>query len=140
MPRYLLDTSALLAHGRRERGWSRVQALFDEPGAEVLAVSLSLTEFARRLLELGATAAEARQTVVAYQGVLDEVIPVDAPVALTAFDLGCETPKRLPLADALIAAAAHQKGAVLVHRDAHFVPIPANLVEQLDLSSEPDPA
>jgi predicted nucleic acid-binding protein len=141
MPRrFLLDTSALLAHfRRREPGWARVQSLFEEENIEILAASVSLTEFARRLREYGATADEAHQTVRDYQELLSEVVAVDGRVALTAFDIGCETPERLPLADALIAAAARERGACLVHRDRHMTPIPENLVEQLDLSREPDP-
>ena len=53
--RFLLDTSALLAHSRQEPGWARVQALFEVGDSEILAASVSLTEFARRLRELGAT-------------------------------------------------------------------------------------
>ena len=34
--RYLLDTSALLAHHRRETGWETVQALFETDEAEIL--------------------------------------------------------------------------------------------------------
>ena len=137
--RFLLDTSALLAHFRREPGSARVQALFEEENVEILAASLSLTEFARRLREYGATADEARQTVQDYQELLTEVVAVDEKVALTAFDVGCETPERLPLADALIAAAARESGACLVHRDRHMVPIPKTLVDQLDLSQELEP-
>lgn len=137
MARFLLDTTALLAHFRREPGGERVQALFEGGEAEILAASVSLTEFARRLRELGATAAEARQTAQEYSELLDEVVAVDEAVALTAFDIGCETVPRLPLTDALIAAAARERGACLVHRDSHMAPIPANLVEQLELSRDP---
>lgn len=134
--RFLLDTSALLAHSRQEPGWARVQALFEESGSEVLAASVSLTEFARRLRELGATAEEARGTVESYQELLNEIVPVDERVAFTAFDIGCETTERLPLADALIAAAARERGACLVHRDRHMTSIPASVVEQIDLSTQ----
>ena len=112
-----------------------MQALFEEADAEILVASVSLTEFARRLREVGATAAEARQTVLSYRELLSGVIEVDERVALAAFDIGCETPERLPLADALIAAAARERGACLVHRDRHMAPIPENLLEQIDLSS-----
>lgn len=140
MPRrFLLDTSALLAHFRREAGWSRVQSLFEAEDAEILASSVSLTEFARRLHAVGATPDEARQTVQDYQELLAEVVVVDHKVALSAFDIGCNTEERLPLADALIAAAARERDACLVHRDRHMAPIPKNLVEQIDLSKEPDP-
>ena len=112
-----------------------MQALFEEADTEILVASVSLTEFARRLREVGATAAEARQTVLSYRELLSGVIEVDERVALAAFDIGCETPERLPLADALIAAAAREREACLVHRDRHMAPIPENLLEQIDLSS-----
>jgi predicted nucleic acid-binding protein len=137
--RFLLDTSALIAHNRQEPGWARVQALLEEGGSEVLAASVSLTEFARRLRELGASDEEARRTVEDYRELLDEIVPIDDRVAFTAFDIGCALMERLPLADALIAAAARERGACLVHRDRHMAPIPANLLEQVDLSKHPDP-
>lgn len=105
----------------------------------LLVSSVSLTEFARRLRELGATVDEARGTVKDYLELLDEVVPVDEGIALAAFDIGCSLAKRLPLVDALIAASARERGACLVHRDQHMAPIPADLVTQLDLSAEPDP-
>ena len=52
---YLFDTSALLAHYRRESGWQQVQAIFDDDAADILLASVTLTEFARRLRELGAS-------------------------------------------------------------------------------------
>lgn len=137
--RFLLDTSALIAHNRQEPGWSRVQALFEEIGSEVLAASVSITEFARRLRELGASEEEARRTVEDYLELLDEVVPIDGRVAFAAFDIGCAVVERLPLADALIAAAARERGARLVHRDRHMQRIPASLLEQIDLSTQPDP-
>ncbi len=137
--RYLLDTSALLAHSRGEAGCGHVQRLFDDGDAELLVASVSLTEFARRLRELGATIVEALQTLTDYQQVLDEVVSVDGPVALIAFEVGCETPRRLPLVDALIAAAARQRQARLVHRDPHFASIPAHVLEQVELSGEAEP-
>jgi hypothetical protein len=134
--RYLLDTSALLAHSRGEPGCKRVQQLFDDSETEILMASVSLAEFARRLRELGATAADARQTIIDYRQVVDEVVAVDGAVALTAFEIGCEAAKRLPLIDALIAAAARERQACLAHRDAHFMSIPVHLLQQLDLSGE----
>ncbi len=62
--RYVLDTSALLAHHRHEAGWPAVQALFEADEAELILVSVSLAEFGRRLRGLGATEEEA-ETVLA---------------------------------------------------------------------------
>lgn len=137
--RYLLDTSALLAHYRQEVGWEAVQALFEVDEAELILASISLTEFGRRLRELGANDAVTEETLSAYQLLFAEVAPVDAAVARAAFAIGCRTLRRLPLADALIAAVAQARGAVLVHRDEHMRSIPPELVRQQDLASEPAP-
>jgi predicted nucleic acid-binding protein len=127
----------LIAHSRQEPGWERVHELLATEDSEVLAASLSLTELARRLCELGATDEEARRTAEGYQELLDEIVPIDEWVALSAFDLGRQTPKRIPLVDALIAAAARELDACLVHRDGHMAQIPAHLVEQINLAGEP---
>lgn len=133
--RFLLDTSAMIAHHRQEAGWERVQALFEDGDAEIIAASVTFTEFARRLRELGASSSEAHKIVESYQDLLDDVVVVDEKVAFSAFHLGCETPKRLPLVDALIAGAAAERGACLVHRDQHMAGIPPELMETLDLAN-----
>ncbi|NWG12967.1 MAG: PIN domain-containing protein [Acidobacteria bacterium] len=135
--RYVLDTSALLAHHRQEFGWERVQALFEAEEAELMLASVSLTEFGRRLHELGFDEAAVEETLSAYQLLFAEVVQVDAAVARAAFVVGCRTPHRLPLADALIAAAAQAREAVLVHRDEHMRQIPAEMVQQQDLAAGP---
>ena len=61
--RYVLDTSALLAHYRQEAGWEAVQTLFETDEAELLLASVSLTEFGRRLRELKATPTEVEETL-----------------------------------------------------------------------------
>jgi predicted nucleic acid-binding protein len=133
--RYVLDTSALLAHHRQEAGWPAVQALFEADEAELILASVSLAEFGRRLRDLGAAVEEAEAVLASYQLLFGEVAPVDAAVARAAFVLGCRTPRRLPLIDALIAAVAQIKGATLVHRDEHMRAIPAELVGQQDLGA-----
>ena len=133
--RYLLDTSALLAHYRQEEGWQEVQALFETDEADLIAASVSLTEFGRRLRELGANETEAEEVLSAYQLLFTEIASVDVAVARAAFVLGCRTPRRLPLVDALIAAVAQAKAAVLVHRDEHMRSIPLELVLQQDLTT-----
>ncbi len=132
--RYVLDTSALLAHYRQEAGWQAVQTLFEGDEAELIVASVSLTEFGRRLRELGATENEAEAVLVSYQLLFSEVAAVDAATARAAFIVGCRTPRRLPLVDALIAAVAQIRDATLVHRDEHMRPIPGHLVRQQDLN------
>ena len=132
--RYVLDTSALLAHYRQEAGWQEVQTLFETDEAELIAASVSLTEFGRRLRELGAIETEVEGILSSYQRLFTEVAPVDTSVAKAAFVLGCRTPRRLPLVDALIASVAQVRSAVLVHRDEHMRLIPPELVSQQDLT------
>ena len=132
--RYLLVTSALLAHYRQEVGWEVVQALFEHEEAELLIASVSLTEFGRRLRELGANEVEIGEILANYVLLFAEVAFIDTTIAKTAFMLGCHTPRRLPLIDALIAAVAQTKTAILVHRDEHMRSIPLSLLDQQDLN------
>ncbi len=132
---YLLDTSALLAHYRNEAGSDRVQALFDAEDEDILLCSVSIPEFMRRLRELGASPAEAADALTGYRQVVDDVVSVDEPVAGAGDELIRSTPGRLPLVDALIAAAARSRSATLVHRDAHMRPIPRDRLQQLDLTA-----
>lgn len=89
--KHLLETSALLAHHRQEPGWEKVQAVFDAVDGEPIVASLSLTESARRLFELGATGEEALKTVADYRSLVAEVVAIDAAIALEAFTLACRT-------------------------------------------------
>jgi len=132
---HLLDTSAVLAHLRKEPGAERVQEIFDREEGSVLLCSVSLAELARRLRELGATPEEAWEKIDGYRQVVVGVVPVDESVAREGDRILNATPGRLPLVDALIASAARSREAVLVHRDAHMRAIPAALVAQLDLES-----
>ncbi len=134
MADYVLDTSAVLAHFRKERGWERVQALAEDPHAVLLLVSLSLTELARRLVELGFPTGAADSAVESYKALFSSILPLDEPVALAAIEIGRRATGRLPLVDCLIAAAARKRQACLVHRDRHFAAIPGDQLPQLDLA------
>ena len=130
---YLLDTSALLAHFRDEAGAKAVQVLFDTEAAELLVASVSVPEFARRLKELGMSHEESLHTLDQYLLALDKVVSIDELIARDAYEIICRTPERLPMIDALIAAAARSMQGQLVHRDSHMRCIPASMVAQLDL-------
>lgn len=67
MMRYVLDTSALLAHYRQEVGWKTVQTLFESGETEVFLATVSLTEFGRRLRDLGASEADITEVLSTYQ-------------------------------------------------------------------------
>ena len=131
--KYLLDTSALLAHARQETGAEQVQVLFDREDAAILLCSVSLAEMARRLRELGVPEEKNQQILAEYVDLAAEVVPVTVDVARKADQISCEASKRIPLVDALIAAAASSRGALLVHRDVHMRSISPGEVVQLDL-------
>lgn len=129
----LLDTSAILAHLRHEPGAERLQKLFAVDMVTFLLCSVSLAELAMRLRALGASPAEASDTIEAYLQLVDEVAPVDDDVALEADRLSQAAGAELPLVDALIAAAAKQHRAILVHCNPRFQLLPENLVPQINL-------
>jgi predicted nucleic acid-binding protein len=74
---------------------------------------------------LGAAAPDARARALAYLDLVDRVVTVDAAVAIRAFELAATADARVPLIDALIAAAAQTVSATLLHRDRHFSAIPS---------------
>lgn len=131
--RYLLDTSALLAHYREESGSETVQSLFENPECEMLIAAPTLTEFARRLLALGASDADIFDVVDKYSLLFGEIVAIDASVATAAYVIGRQSPGRIPLIDVLIAASAQARDAILVHRDDHMASIPAEIVQQQSL-------
>ena len=136
---YLLDTSAVLAHVRNERGAQQVQALFSGGTATLLLCSVTLAELARRLRDLGATPDEAWETIDGYRQLVDGVVSVDDTVCRDSDRIQIAASSRLPLVDALIASAACSRGAILVHRDAHMRSIPTGQVQQLDLETFDSP-
>ncbi len=135
----LLDTSALLAHYRDEAGAGQVQSIFESDHDDVLVASVSLVEFARRLRDLGVGPEEARVVLQRYLQALTAVVPIDAAVAIQAWELLEVMPSRLPLVDSLIAAAARSRQARLVHRDSHMRAIPSKWLRQVDLDSPRGP-
>lgn len=131
---FLLDTSALLAHHRDEEGSDRVQSLFDDPDVRILIASISLTEFARRMVALGSPAKEVERILADYRLLFHGIVSVDEKVALKAFWLGELCSERIPLVDSLIAVVASVNEATLVHRDEHFESIPSNVLKSEKLS------
>ena len=68
-----------------------------------------------------------------YANQLTVSMGVTRRIAEVAMDLRAETPSRLPLIDAIIAATASHHGAVLVHRDPHFRSVPKARLNQISL-------
>lgn len=130
MSAFVLDTSAMLAHYRREAGCCRVQDILEEDTATVSIVAVSIVEMARKLLDLGADVDKARSVALAYASLATSVIPVDTALSVRAFELGNASVSRIPLIDALIASGASLLNATLVHRDGHFTDIPLEFLDQ----------
>ena len=93
----VLDTSALLAHHRDEDGSDRVQSLFDDLGIQMLIASITLTEFGRRMLDLGANLDETQKILADYRHLLDGVVPIDGAIAMNALALAAQANKRIPM-------------------------------------------
>lgn len=127
---YLLDTSALLAHYRGESGASRVQEMFDDLEKRIFIASITITEFSRRMAELGASGHDIDAAIFGYGRMFAQVVSIDEAIALAAFQLGQRAASRIPLADALIAASAASQKAVLVHRDPHFQSLPTDFLQE----------
>ena len=133
MTDYLFDTTALLAHYLDERGSDEVQQILAHADTRVLIASVSVTEFDQRLWALGDEPTTARRTALTYVELCDTVVPVDIAVSVRAYELATLAAERIPLIDTLIAAAAQASTATLVHRDRHFLSLPA--VPQLEIGA-----
>ena len=107
-----------------------MQELFDGAENSILIASISITEFSRRMVDLGALEHDIDEAILAYVRLFAEVVAIDHRIAKAAFQLGQRASSRLPLADSLIAAAAASHKAVLVHRDPHFQALAKDLLLQ----------
>ena len=131
--KHLLDTSALVVHALAGPGAGEVQALLADEEHEIIISPLSLFELAGVLKQCG-VGEHIRTCWETYRAVA-RVIPVDAGLAMAAWELRGEIGARIPIADALIAATARAAGAILVHNDRHLAQIPETLVPQIRLSA-----
>jgi predicted nucleic acid-binding protein len=127
---HLLDTSALLAHYLAESGAIRVQALFEDAAVVPGTSILSFFEFEIRLHQLGIDVATRGAELNRYRALLNEIVNVDEAVRSEAIRLRINATARTSAMDTLIAATASLRGAILVHRDPHFMVIPVNLLKQ----------
>lgn len=129
--KYFLDTTALVVHAMKEPGATEVQSLIANEKNDLFVSSLSLFELAGVLKRNGV----ARLVPVMWETYqkIAEVVPVDSHLACCAWELRLKTGKRLPIADAVIAASAKMLGATLVHRDDHLAQVPKSVVPQIRL-------
>lgn len=124
MKRFVLDTSALLTLRDDEPGAERVAEVLGlalQGKAKCFACFISLMEVLYRVWRDEGQAAGQ----LAYQQCLAlpmEWISNSEPLLLKAADYKAHFP--LSMADAWIAACASEKGAVLLHKDPEFAPLP----------------
>lgn len=130
---HLLDTSAWIAHIRREPGWATISDLLKSEETRVGISALSLVELHARLRSFGRET-EFRQVVEDYRGLFFQIIPFDESIALQTVALRQSAGARVPAIDAMIAASAAHHDAILVHRDAHFTKLSVDQVRQYYLA------
>ena len=126
-PRYLLDTSALLAMAGDEPGAKTVTTLLAKARQGKMTLFVSCVSF----MEAGYKAYQAQgedglANVLAYLQQLP-VTRVDITEELIALAARFKGTYRLSLADAWILATAKQLGATLVHKDPEFEPAHAEV-------------
>ncbi len=119
-----------MAHFRNEAGANEVQAIFEDSKNTIGISAVSIAEFGIRLSTLGMDADECRSVIRDYKELLDDSISLTEHIATEAISLKMSASPRLPLVDALIAATARVEGAMLVHRDAHYLSLSDRSVKQ----------
>lgn len=132
---HVLDTSAWLAHLFKEPGASQITSLFKDSNNRVGVSVLSLVEVYTRLRAVGREK-EFKRMIEYYGYLFTSFLPVSESIALQATALRSLATSRLPTIDALIAATAAQHGAILVHRDPHFLSLATEEVNQQSLANE----
>ncbi len=116
----VLDTSAIFALLRDERGSDFVEARLKEGGAgkaRIMASFVSLTEIFYNTLQL-ADKARADELLAIVKGWPLEFIYPDEALCLVAGEIKASYP--LSFADAFVAATARETKATLVHKDPEF--------------------
>jgi predicted nucleic acid-binding protein len=130
---YVLDTSAILALTDREDGWREVERILRDAyagSAEATACAISLMElYYVALRETGEDGA-AKLVGLVKSWPVDWIYP-DEKTFLLAGRL--KASGRLSVADALIAAVAKLRNAILVHKDPEL----ARLAPEVRLQSLP---
>ncbi len=131
---HLLDSSAFFAFFFGEPGRDRVEEIFHDDSATVGLSALTAAELWARLK------AEGREDIFSREWeehlpLFERIVPADLPLCLQAVELRKAAQGSLPAIDSLIAASASLSGATLVHRDPHFITVPADLLDQEVLPS-----
>jgi predicted nucleic acid-binding protein len=128
-PRYVLDSSALLTLIENEAGAERVQEVLESEDA-LLPWLVLMEVYYISQQERGRPEADRRYALMRHLPA-EIVWEMDEPTLLTAARFKAE--HRLSFADAVIAACARRRGAVLLHKDPEY----EALAEQLELEALP---
>jgi len=134
--RYLIDTSALLAHLLQESGCEVVERLLETSGDKLAICILTWVELEIFLNRSAYTAKEKARILSIYRVALGSPLPVDEKVGREALAIREALGTRIPLTDLLIAACAKANGFNLGYRDKHLADIPENLLGQLRLPAK----
>ena len=134
--RYIIDTSALLAHLLQESGCEVVERLLETSGDKLAICILTWVELEIFLNRSAYTAKEKARILSIYRVALGSPLPVDEKVGREALAIREALGTRIPLTDLLIAACAKANGFNLVYRDKHLADIPDNLLGQLRLPAK----
>jgi predicted nucleic acid-binding protein len=133
--KYLLDSSAWLAHLFSEPGVDQVNQFFADEEVQVSICALSIVEVFTRLKAIGRQAHWVEVWDI-YKDIFDSVIAVDEVIAHQALRLRTLSTERLPTIDGLIAAAALVGDLTLVHRDPHLTAIDDAALKRILLPSK----
>lgn len=127
--KYVLDTSALFALIEEEDGADRVEEIVQAEDALLPSMSLLELHYVTRQ-ERGQAEADRRYALL-KQLPCEILWNIDEPTLLTAsrFKAG----HRVSLADAMIAAVALRRGAILLHKDPEY----EALAEEVELEALP---
>ena len=126
---YLLDSSAVLAYYFGEPGGARVRAILSDDDLDAEISVLTMAEFWSRLRAEGSGEVFGEEWR-AVSELMSAIHPVSLEVVSKSLEVRTLATARLPQIDALIAATAVLRDAVLVHRDPHFSSIPVDLLKQ----------
>ena len=134
--RYLLDTSALLAHLLQESGAEIVDHCLSSSSGGASICIITWVEFELFLKRCAFKERDRTQILSIYRNALTEPLPVDAKVGQAAIAIKQAVPNRIHLTDLLIAACAKAHGLQLVYRDKHIEGIPESLLMQIRLPAK----
>ena len=123
---YLLDTSALLTLLEDEAGSDRVETVLRDAPTWICAVSLLEVRYIT-LREQTSAEADVRHALLKRSGATI-LWDLDEPTVLTAANLKAR--HSLSVADALIAASAQRRGAILLHKDPEFDGLPDSIQQE----------